>query len=171
MPSKPVKFVSLTAARAALPGTEALPSPVAGGAKASRHIRRAVLASLAACAMSLPASVALADIVRSGTVEASFTIRFTQAPPASSSVSCNLALIGSDALAPSDVKSVSAPVSGTSAVCDVSVPYEWRLKSASSNMTIAYTVSGPQQTSSAIYNIIAVPADGATTVAHVAITQ
>jgi hypothetical protein len=85
-------------------------------------------------------------------------------------VSCNLALIGSDARAPSDVKFVSAPVSGTSAVCDISLHYERRLISASSNMTIAYTVSGPQQTNSAIYNIIAVP-DGATKRVSVAITQ
>jgi hypothetical protein len=38
-------------------------------------------------------------------------------------------------------------------------------------MTIAYSVSGPAQVSSGIYNIITVPANGATTNVAVAIEQ
>jgi hypothetical protein len=106
-----------------------------------------------------------------GTVAAKLTITFVTAPPAGSTVSCNVALIGSDTRAPSDSQFVNAAVSGSTATCTLTLHYKWRLTSVATNMTIAYSVSGPAQVSSGIYNIITVPANGATTNVAVAIEQ
>jgi hypothetical protein len=131
-------------------------------------ILKAVVGSLAAWTMISPAS-AVTD--RTGTVVATLTVTFVSAPPAGSTVSCGVALIGSDTLAPSDSKSVSAPVTNSTAVCKLTVHYKWRVESTTSTMTIAYSASGPIQTSSGIYNIITVPGNGVTTTVAVAVTQ
>jgi hypothetical protein len=82
-----------------------------------------------------------------------------------------VALIGSDTLAPSDSQFVNATVSGSTATCPLTLHYKWRLSSVATNMTIAYSVSGPAQVSSGIYEIITVPANGVKTTVTVAIQQ
>jgi hypothetical protein len=80
-------------------------------------------------------------------------------------------LIGDDVNAPTDSKFTSAAVSGTGAVCKIALHYKWLIESATSKMTIAYSVSGPSQTSSGIADVIPVPAKGTTTTEAIAITQ
>jgi hypothetical protein len=120
------------------------------------RILKAALASFAACAMTLPALGQLPPPTYvTGSAVATITVSFTVAPPSGSMVSCSLALLSSDPRSPSDSASVSAPVSGSSATCLVTVNYRWRLTTPSSDtMTIAYSVSGPIQSSSGLVNII-----------------
>jgi hypothetical protein len=136
-----------------------------------RPVRRAalaaVVASLATSAMTWPALA----VDRSGTVVATLTVTFAAAPPAGSRVLCGLALIGSDTHAPSDSKSVNVGVANSKAVCKITLRYNWHLASATSKMTIAYTATGPSQTSSGIQSIITVPANAHTTTVAVAISQ
>jgi hypothetical protein len=49
--------------------------------------------------------------------------------------------------------------------------YRWSLVLATSKMAIAYSVSGPSQSSAGIYSTIPVPANGATTKVAIAISQ
>lgn len=132
-----------------------------------------VVAGLAVGAMTLPALAQQlpAPTTRTGTVAATLTISFVTAPAAGSTVSCSLALLGNDTRSPSDGKFANASVSGSTAVCKIAVHYKWHLSSASSTMTIAYSVTGPTQSSSGIYDTIAMPANGATTTVAVAVTQ
>jgi len=130
---------------------------------------RAAVLGFATCAMCWPVSAA--TVTRTGTVAATLKITFTQAPPDGSSVSCAVTLIGSDTNAPTDSKFISAAVSGTGAVCKIALHYKWLLDSATSKMTIAYSVSGPNQTSSGIADVITVPANGTNTHVAIAITQ
>jgi hypothetical protein len=131
-------------------------------------IMRAVAAGIAASTMSLPV---LAQSLGSptfvtGTATATITVTFTVAPPSGSTVSCSLTLISNDPRGPSDTNSTSAPVNGSTASCPITINYNWRLTSSdvtTDTMTIAYSVSGPAQTSSGLVNIIAMPAPGATT--------
>jgi len=133
-----------------------------------RRVLAAVVGSFAACLPILPA-LAVTEV--SGTIVATLTITFVSAPPKGSAVSCNLSLFGSDVLAPSDSQSVSAPVSGSSAVCKLTVHYGWRLESTTSTMTIAYSVQGPVQSSSGLYSTMTMPQNGTTTTVALAITQ
>jgi hypothetical protein len=112
-----------------------------------------------------------APIVRTGTVVASLNVAFVVAPPSGSTVSCSVALVSNDVHAPSDSKAVEAAVSGATAHCSLSVSYRWALASATSAMTIFYTVSGPAQASSALYGTITVPPSGTTTPVNIAVTQ
>jgi hypothetical protein len=86
-------------------------------------------------------------------------------------VLCGVALISNDSLAPNDSKSVTAIVSGSSAVCSFPTHYKWTVSSATSGMTIAYSVAGPAQSSSAIFSTITLPPNGTTTNVTVAVTQ
>lgn len=133
-----------------------------------KSMAKAAIVSLALCALAAPAD---AVTVLSGVVNAILVVNFRTAPAAGSEVVCGLALLGGDTLAPSDSGSVAAKVSGSTAVCKLSVPYKWRLESASSSMTIVYTASGPVQTSSATYEVITMPANGVVTPLTVEITQ
>jgi len=138
------------------------------GSLRGRALRSAVL-GFAVCAMCWPAWAA--PVARTGVVSAKLTITFTQAPPAGSSVSCAVTLIGSDVNAPTDSKFISVPVSGSSAACNIAVHYKWLIANASSNMTIAYSVSGPSQSSSGIADVITMPGSGKITNEVIAITQ
>ena len=134
-----------------------------------RRILKTGVASLAAAAaMTLPA---LAVTDRTGVVVATLTVTFSSTVPAGFKASCSLTLIGNDTLEPSETQTVTAPVSNSRATCKLTVHYSWRLDSVSSGMTIAYSVSGPIQSSSAIFETITVPADGATTNVGVAVQQ
>jgi hypothetical protein len=142
-----------------------------------RLIVQAVLAIIAASTMSLPV---LAQSLGSptfvtGTATATITVTFTVAPAAGSTVSCSLTLISNDPRGPSDTNSTTATVSGSSASCPITINYNWRLTSSditTDTMTIAYSVSGPAQTSSGLVNVIAMPASGATTgPMNIAVTQ
>ncbi len=127
-------------------------------------ILRALAASFAACAMTLPALAQLAaPVYVTGSAAATITVTFTVAPPTGSTVSCNLALVSNDPRAPSDSASVTSTVSGSTATCVVTLNYRWRLTSTSLStdlMTIGYSVQGPVATSSGLVNIIPMPADG-----------
>jgi hypothetical protein len=136
--------------------------------------RNGTLGAAAACfwaAVLMAAPSAAAAVTLSGTVFAEITVTFVTAPPAGSTVLCGLALISNDALAPNDSKSVTAKVSGSSAVCSFPVDYKWTVASATSSMTIAYSVAGPAQSSSAIFSTITVPKNGTKTNVTVAVTQ
>ena len=122
-------------------------------------------------AVALMAVPAHAVTVRTGTVDATITVTFTPAPPAKSTVSCTISLIGSDTNAPSDSRFVEANVVGSRASCRVIVPYRWNLAVATSKMTIAYSVSGPAQSSSGIYRVLPIPANGITTKAAITVSQ
>jgi hypothetical protein len=129
------------------------------------RILKAAIASFAACAMTLPALAAALppQVFVTGSATGTITVTFTVAPPALSTVSCSVSLISNDPRAPSDSSSVTAPVSGSTATCVVTVNYRWRLTSANlstDTMTIAYSVQGPVQVSSGLINIIPMPADG-----------
>jgi hypothetical protein len=139
-----------------------------------RLLRNGTLIAAAACfwaAALMPAPSAAAPITVSGTVTAKITVNFVTAPPAGSTVLCGVALISNDALAPNDSKSVTATVSGSSAVCSFPMDYKWTVSSATSIMTIAYSVAGPAQSSSAIFSTITVPPNGTKTNVTVAVTQ
>lgn len=140
-----------------------------------RLIMGAAVASLAACAMTLPALAQLAaPTYVTGAANATITVTFTAAPPAGSTLSCSLSLISSDPRGPSDTNSTSASVSGSSAVCQVAVHFNWRLTStslSSDTMTIAYSVQGPVQTSSGLVNIIPMPANGTQLTLSIPVTQ
>jgi hypothetical protein len=137
--------------------------------QASRILKLA-LASFVLGAAALPVSAAV-PTTRTGAVIATFKVRFKVAPPGNSFVSCSVVLIGSDALSPSDTKTASVAVSGSAATCSLKLFYSWRLASPTSNMTIAYSVSGPEQTSSGTYETIVVPANGTNTKVTLAIVQ
>ena len=112
-------------------------------------------------------------VYATGHAVATITVTFTAAPPAGSTVSCSLALISSDPRGPSDTNSTSAPVNGSTAVCNITMYYDWRLTSGSNDtMTIAYSVQGPAQSSSGLVGIIAMPANGAEVgPMHINVTQ
>jgi hypothetical protein len=138
------------------------------------RILKAAAASFAACAMTLPALGQLLPgaVFVTGTAVATITVTFTGAPPSGSTVSCSLSLISNDQRAPSDTQSISAPVSGTTAICNITMNYKWRPTTpASDTMTIAYSVQGPVQNSSGITNIIPMPANGTTKIITIAVTQ
>jgi len=132
------------------------------------RILKAVVASLAAAAMTSPA---LAVTDRTGVVVATLTTTFSSTVPAGFLASCSLTLIGNDTLGPSETQTVTASVSNARAVCKLTVHYNWRLDSVSSQMTIAYSASGPIQSSSGVYEVITVPADGTVTNVAVAVLQ
>jgi hypothetical protein len=108
-----------------------------------------------------------------GHAVATITVTFTAAPPAGSTISCSLSLISNDPRNPSDTNSISAPVTGSTAVCNITMYYYWRLTSGSNDtMTIAYSVQGPAQTSNGIVGVIAMPANGAEVgPMHINVTQ
>lgn len=136
------------------------------------RILRALAAGFAACAVALPALALGPPTIVTGSAAATITVTFTVAPPAGSTVSCNLSLLSSDARAPSDSKTIDAPVSGSTATCIVKVNYKWRLTTpATDTMTIAYSVQGPNQTSSGLVNVIAMPADGTNLSQSIGVTQ
>ncbi len=138
-------------------------------------VLKAVAASFAAWAMTLPALAQLAaPVYVTGSAAATITVTFTVAPPTGSTVSCSLALLSSDPRAPSDSASVTSTVSGSTATCTVTVNYRWRLTSTSlstDTMTIGYSVQGPVATSSGLVNIIPMPANGTHLTQSFAVTQ
>jgi hypothetical protein len=139
-----------------------------------RLLRNGTLGAAVACFWAvalMPAPSAAAPVTVSGSVSAKITVTFVTAPPAGSTVLCGVALISNDSLAPSDSKSVTATVSGSSAVCSFPMHYKWTVSSATSAMTIAYSVAGPAQSSSAIFSTITLPPNGRTTNVTVAVTQ
>jgi len=139
-----------------------------------RFLRNGTLGVAVVCfwvAALMPAPSAAAPVTVSGTVTTKITVTFVTAPPAGSSVLCGVALISNDSLAPNDSKSVTAIVSGSSAVCSFPTHYKWTVSSATSGMTIAYSVAGPAQSSSAIFSTITLPPNGTTTNVTVAVTQ
>lgn len=136
-----------------------------------QHGKMGTAAACVWAATSIPTPSVAAPVTVSGTVNARITVTFVTAPLAGSTVSCGVALISNDVYAPNDSKSVTVPVSGSTAVCSIPIRYKWRLSSSSSTMTIAYSVSGPAQASSAIHSTIPVPPNGTTTAAIVAVTQ
>jgi hypothetical protein len=133
----------------------------------------AAFAGIAACGITAPALGQLAaPVYVTGGATATITVTFTAAPPAGSTVSCSLSLISSDPRGPSDTNSTSAPVSGSSAICQITMHFNWRLTSGSSDtMTIAYSVAGPVQTSSGLVNIIPMPASGTQLNLNIPVTQ
>jgi hypothetical protein len=128
---------------------------------------RAVVTSFAACAMTLPALAQLASPTYvTGSAVANITVTFTVAPPAGSTVSCTLSLSSNDPRGPAESQTTSASVSGSTALCSITMYYRWRLTSSSissDTMTIAYSVQGPVQSSSGLVNIVPMPPDGAAT--------
>jgi hypothetical protein len=133
-----------------------------------KGIASAVIGGVMSIGAALPAQAAT---VRTGVVNATLTITFSPAPPAGSTVSCGVSLIGNDSSAPSDSKSTRASVSSGKATCHIIMRYRWSLVLATSKMAIAYSVSGPSQSSAGIYSTISVPANGATTKIAIAISQ
>jgi hypothetical protein len=134
-------------------------------------IGRAAAASVAACAMTLPA---LAQLASPTYVTGSANATFTAAPAAGSTVSCSLSLISNDPRGPSDTNSGSAPVSGSTATCQITMYFRWRLTSSSissDTMTVAYSVQGPVQSSSGLVNIIPMPPDGTGVNLNIGVTQ
>ena len=127
---------------------------------------RSLLASLAvALALAGPAAdraLALpAPIYYGGSVSAVITVNFKTPPAAGSTVSCSLSLISNDARGESDSNGATAAVSGSQAICSVTIPYKWALTTPNADtMTMAYSVQGPVQYSSGIFNIIVMPAAG-----------
>jgi hypothetical protein len=127
-----------------------------------------------AFAMTLPAKALDPPTYVSGGANATITVSFTVAPPSGSTVSCSLSLISSDPRGPSDSNSTSAPVNGSTAICQISMHFNWRLTStslASDMMSIVYSVAGPSQTSSGIVNIIPMPASGTQLALNIPVTQ
>ena len=136
-------------------------------------ILKGMIASFVVWALSSPALAQLPTAVyATGAIGASMTITFTVAPPSGSTVSCSLALISNDVRAPSDTQSISAPVNGSTATCQILIYYNWRLTvPANDTMTIAYSVQGPVQNSSGIIQIIPIPSNGTQRVFTAAVTQ
>lgn len=124
-----------------------------------------------ALALGVTTAPSFAAATRTGIVAGKITITFAKAPPSGSSVSCALSLISDDTLSPTDANSTSAKINGTTAVCTFSMHYRWVVNSATSHMTIAYSVSGPSQSSSGISRIITLPANNATTHVAIAVDQ
>lgn len=122
--------------------------------------------SIAASAVALPAPTA-----RSGVVQGKFTVRFATAPAAGSRVSCSIALVSDDTRAPTESAATDVPVKGKRAVCTVKVRYHWLLSKADSTIQLVYSVSGPSQNSSGVYDRITVPADGAHTTFSLVLDQ
>jgi hypothetical protein len=137
------------------------------------RIVKAAVSSFVACAMASPALGQLPPpTIVTGTAVATITVTFKVAPSSGSTVSCNLTLISSDKRAPSDTKSKTETVSGSTATCIVKVHYSWPLTTpASDTMTIAYSVQGPVQTSAGITDIISMPANGTVTTLAIGVTQ
>lgn len=139
----------------------------------------AVLTSVGAGALAIPAFAQMAAQLASptyvaGGATATITVTFTTAPPDGSTVSCSLSLISSDPRGPSDTNSVSAPVNGSTATCQINMHFRWRLTSTSvgqDTMTIAYSVQGPAQSSSGLVNTIPMPADGTQLGLNIGVTQ
>lgn len=134
--------------------------------------RHGILAAAAACfwAAALNPAPTWAAVL-GGTINAKVTVNFVTAPPAGSTVSCGLALISNDSHAPNDSLSQTATVSGATAVCSFLMHYKWVLASTSSTLTIAYSVSGPVQTSSALYTTIPIPPNGTTIPVTIVVIQ
>jgi hypothetical protein len=140
-------------------------------------ILKAAAASFAAFTMTLPAlgqnhPALPPPVYVTGSALATITVNFKAAPPMGSTVSCGLSLISSDQRSPSDSQTISAPVSGSTAICQITMSYRWRLTVPSSDtMTIAYSVQGPVQSSFGLVNIIPMPADGAQSTFNIGVTQ
>jgi hypothetical protein len=130
---------------------------------------RILLAALLGAATAGAADAA--PVVRAGTVTGFITVTFATAPGAGTRVSCALSLVGDDALNPTDSKFTSVAVNGTTATCRVPVRYKWTVNNPASHMTIAYSVSGPTQSSSGIAKVIPLPANNANFGVSVAINQ
>jgi hypothetical protein len=128
-----------------------------------------------ACGMTLPALAQLAaPTYVTGGATATITVTFTVAPPGGSTVTCSVSLISSDPRGPSDTNSTTAAVSGSTATCNITMHFNWRLTStslSSDQMTIAYSVAGPLQTSSGLVNIIPMPASGTQLTLNIPVTQ
>ena len=124
----------------------------------------AALAAFGAGAAAVPAVAQMpAPVYLDGYAVATINVTFNVAPPAGSAISCSLSLISNDPRGPSDTNSTTAPVNGTTAVCNITMYYYWRLTSGSTSsdtMLIAYSVQGPTQTSSGVVGSIAMPANG-----------
>jgi hypothetical protein len=124
-----------------------------------------------ALALSVTTTPSFAAATRTGIVAAKITITFAKAPPSGSTVSCGITLISSDTLSPTDSKFTSVKVSGSTATCNLAVSYRWLVNSASSTMSIAYSASGPDQSSSGIARVITLPPSNTTTHVAVAVSQ
>lgn len=122
-------------------------------------------------ALGVTTAPVLAAATRTGIVAAKITITFAKAPPSGSTVSCGITLISGDTLSPTDSKFTSVQVSGSTATCNLSVSYRWLVNSASSTMSIAYSASGPNQSSSGISRVITLPASNTTTHVAIAVSQ
>jgi hypothetical protein len=127
--------------------------------------------------MTLPAlgqGILGAPTFVTGGANAMITVTFTVAPPAGSTVTCSLSLISNDPRGPSDTNSTGAAVNGSTATCQISMHFNWRLSAASlanDQMTIAYSVAGPSQTSSGLTNIIPMPPSGSMLTLNIPVTQ
>jgi len=106
-----------------------------------------------------------------GTIQGTINVNFASAPATGTQVTCTLILVGSDTLAPSDTSSVTVTVNGSSASCNVPVRYKWRVQNTNSNMAISYSVSGPTRTSSGIFDVIQMPANGTKTNVTIGVAQ
>ena len=125
-----------------------------------------------AAAAALSAAPAYAAVtIRGGIVNASITVSFAAAPPTGSELSCSIALVSTDALSAMDNKATTVAISGTPASCSVQVPYRWRVLDTASKMKVIYSVSGPSQSSSAVFTTLPLPANGATTNISIQVRQ
>jgi hypothetical protein len=136
------------------------------------RIVKAAVASIVAYAMASPALALPPPTIVGGTVVATITVTFKVAPAPGSTVSCSVSLISSDQRAPSDTKSKTGTGSGATEICKVRVHYSWPLTTpASDTLTIAYSVEGPIQTTSGLFDVISMPANGTVTTLAIGVTQ
>lgn len=105
-----------------------------------------------------------------GVLNAKITVNFAEAPPAGSSVNCNLSLISDDVNHPSENAYTSANVNGSQAICTMVVHYLWNV-AATSQGTLAYGVSGPSQSSSGIYITGPMPPNGTNLSVNIVVQQ
>jgi hypothetical protein len=144
-------------------------SPVSKRHSVNVRGRGAVLTfAIAACALAGIAAdrawALAAPTYYSGTVTAAITVTFKVAPVAGSTVSCGLSLVSNDARGPSESGSITAAVSGSQAICNMSIHYKWALTTPTADtMRIVWSVQGPAQYSSATYDVITMPATGSAT--------
>ncbi len=125
----------------------------------------ALLTGVALGAMAVPAlgQVLPPPTYVSGAVSGTITVNFAVAPPSGSTVSCGVSLSSNDARAPSESQSTNAAVTGSTAVCSMTLYYNWPLTTPSSDtLTVTYGVQGPVQYSSAVYAVIPMPPNGFT---------
>jgi len=126
---------------------------------------------LAGGILVLTGSAAWAVTNVSGTIQGTINVNFATAPASGTQITCTLILIGSDTLAPTESNSVTVTVGGTTASCSVPVRYKWRVQNPNSNMAISYSVSGPTRTSSGIFDVIQMPANGTKTNVTIGVAQ